>query len=434
MTDINRKLGNIEHAWALNDCFAPLSVVLVLKLVNGPTPKVLQQAFNILQQHQPLLNVHLVREKSRFYFIKPRQAPPIHVNRIVRENEDQWQKVAEDALNTRIDTATAPLARCTYLHTAGSVQKSEIVFSCHHSIIDSASGILFFHHFLSLCSDLQQGEGKTAYPPLTPLPPVEDMYPEAYKGFRLRWRMASFMIRQFGREVRYRLKLRNRQQIHIETPTRCRILTMPISKATTTALVKYTRRKRVTINSALNAAMLLALAKHVYAGQTLPMRGMVFADLRPHLEPSLPGETLGCCVSMLQYTLDVNADVGFWKLANRVQNDITHATKQGEKFITCLMSKHLIRFLIKNKTMRMGTTALSYIGVIDLDQFYGTIQVLGMHGYISNNVLGLELAGFAKIFSGRLSWDVLYLDSDMDQASAQAIVDEIRNIIETAIK
>ena len=434
MIDFNRRLGNIEHAWALNDLFAPLSVVLVLRLANGPSPVVLQHAFNILQQHQPLLNVHLDQEKSHFFFRKSLRASTIPVKRIKRENDSHWQRIVEDALNSRIDTATAPLARCTYLYTAGTAEKSEIIFSCHHGIIDSASGILFFHHFLSLCKILHQGKTVTGYTPLPPLPAVEDMYPAAYKGMRRRLRVASFMIRQFGKEIPYRWALRNRQQIHIERPTRCQILTMPFSKETTTALVKCSRRKRVTINSVLNAAMLLAMAKHVYKWNEVPMRGMVFADLRPHLKPPLSGEILGCCISMLQYTVALNAEVGFWKLARLIENDISQSTKRGEKFIAGLMSKHLIQLLIRLKSIRMGTTALSYLGAVNLQKRYGPTQVLGLHGFVSNNVLGPELAGFAKIVSGRLSWDILYLDSDMDRALAQGIADEILVIIESAVK
>ncbi|MHC4621171.1 MAG: phthiocerol/phthiodiolone dimycocerosyl transferase family protein [Planctomycetota bacterium] len=432
MQHLNRKLGNIEYAWTVMDQFAPLTAVLVLRLGHAPSPKALRQALDILQRHQPLLQAYLVKRNGQYYFQQAQNASPIPLQITQRQSDDQWRDVAEDELNTNINTVTAPMARCTYIHTEGHDDRSEVVFACHHTIIDQASGVVFFQKLLSLCAAIDAGEQVDDYPRLSPLPPMENLYPPAFKGAGRVWRTASFMVRQMREEIRYRRGLGNRQQLHVDTPTRCRILTMQLSKQATTALVKRTRRKRVSLNSALNAAMLLAVSKHIYAGQNIPMRGLTFAGLRPYLKPPLSGENLGSYISMLQYTVQVSAGRDYWDLAAEICDQVYRSTKNGDKFIAALVSKYLIQLLVRYKPARMGITALSYVGAINLERSYGPTQVLGLHGFISNNAISPEYAGFAKILFGELSWDLEYLESDMDYATAQVIANEIREILEMA--
>ena len=52
-----------------------------------------------------------------------------------------------------------------------------------------------------------------------------------------------------------------------------------------------------------------------------------------------------------------------------------------------------------------------------------------MHGFISNNRLGPVSTAFAKIFRARLSWNFVFLDSDMDVTTAESIADDVLDLL-----
>ena len=171
----------------------------------------------------------------------------------------------------------------------------------------------------------------------------------------------------------------------------------------------------------------------MYDGQTTPLRHMTFAGLRPYLKPPLTNENLGCYIGMSRCTLLAEAGQVFWTLARELHDKIYRSAKQGEKFIASVMSKGMMKMLFKMKSARMGTTALSYMGVNRLDDSYGAVKPIGLHTYVSNFTLGPELTALTVIFSGELCWDILYLDADMAPIKAREIAEEIRIILEKSI-
>ncbi len=77
----------------------------------------------------------------------------------------------------------------------------------------------------------------------------------------------------------------------------------------------------------------------------------------------------------------------------------------------------------------MATTAMSYSGVITLQPSYGDIGVLDVRGFASNFGLGPEFSAQTLLYNGKLSWNIVYLETDMSQETAQAITDEIKYLL-----
>jgi hypothetical protein len=131
------------------------------------------------------------------------------------------------------------------------------------------------------------------------------------------------------------------------------------------------RREGVTLNSALNAALLLSLNRHLYAGQGLPMRTFAFANLRPYVEPPLTTEHLACYISMLRYTVHVEGDGDFWSMARELHAKIHSSFKSGDKFIASIMAEPLMKMVTGLKAFRMSAGALNYNGVVPVQTGYG---------------------------------------------------------------
>lgn len=428
-TDMKRQLGKMEQALVFVDDFSSLIIVVAIRLVNGPPPEVLQQALAILQKRHPLLRVQIVKEKGRVYFETPANVPPIPLEISEHQDDQQWQAVAEEEINRKIDPTTAPLMHVRYLHSAGQDAPSEIVFTCHHTIMDAAAGVSFCHELLSLCGTMCAGQPVEERESLSFVPPADKLYPPAFQGISRLWRTATFVLRQIGDEVSYRRQLGDGRRPALHPEVHTGILTVQIPSDVTERFVRRARREGVTLNSGLVAAELLTVSKHLYESQTIPLRGFVFANLRPHLKPPVPPENLGAYFSMLQYATLMSDQRTLWELAREMHQKIYRSTKYGDKFITPLLTKSLFQMMIKQNEFRMGTAGLSYATAAGLERSYGPIQLVGLHGFIPNNYLGPEYSIFARLLFDQLWLDVFYMEEDMDRQTAQTIADEMCHLI-----
>ncbi len=422
-------MGSIEASWALTGEFQPLAVVTVLRLCSGPTPEQLRQALDTLQPSQQMLNVSISQRGGRYQFQPDPQRRPIPLSVQPWSGDDGWQAAAETGLNTLIDHTVAPLIRCTYLYQPGIDAPADLILVQHHATLDAASSMALNHQLLCLCGGLEDELDLT---PRELEPPLDERIPPEFSGSRRPGRLFSYFRRQMADEIRYRRRLGGRRQPPIYPTSRNQVFTRSMSLEHTAALTRGCRRRRLTINSALTAAMLLTLRRHLYQDQPLPMRAINFADLRPYLRPPLTADILGCYISMLRYTVDLAPTTDLWETAELVQEAAGAAIKDGDKFTAAEMSQNLMKLVTRYQPFRLGAVALSFPGPLELRPSYGPIQLRGIHAFISNNRLGPEYAAFAKILFGRLSWDFIIMDTDMDAPLAEIVADETNQILERA--
>lgn len=427
---MDRPLGKIESAWALTGEFQPLVVVTVLRLVDGPEPETLRRALSALQASQPMLRTAVRTEKRRYYFEADPAAAPIPLTVAPWSGETGWQETVQTVLNQPIPLDKPPLMRAIYRHQPGSGAPSDLILAQHHATLDAASSLKLIQRLLALCA---AGPGAPPLDAQPMLPPVEAMFPPAMNGGGRIKRLLGYFQRQMADELRYRRQLNGGRTPPIYPAGASFPLTRWLDPESTTALARACRRRRLTLNSALTTAMLLAVRRHLYQDEPVPMRAITFADLRPYLQPPLSDDALGCCISMLRYTANPAAGADFWGAAAEVQALTTQANRPGDKFTAAEMSLGLMKLITRYQPFRMGAVALSYPGVVDLQPAYGEIKLRGMHAYISNNRLGPEYVAFAKILFEQLSFDILYLDSDMDRGTAEAIADDVcRRLVEAS--
>ncbi len=409
------------------DEFVPVLFVGVLHLSDGPAPDALRRALDALQSALPLLRVSITDNNGSQYFALSDNPRPIPLDIVKRTSAEQWREIAEIELNTAIDTAVEPLVRCKYLNGA---RKSDLVITVHHTIIDSRSGTMLIHRILELCDESGSGNSEgAAAGEQTIASPMEALFPRRLTGMRRIFPVAAFLARQAALEVRYRIRLGNRQVTHAETASRCRTLSIELPREDTAKLVRRSRNHGMPLNSLLHAAMLQSVAKRRYGSQSLLMRGISFADMRPYLESPPEAEALGVYISMLPYTVEMAPEIDFWWLAGEIGQQIYLATKHDDKFIAPQMSKYLVRMLIARHSMRLGMIALSYVGPVALHETYGRTKVDGLSGFVSNNVLGPELAAFGALLHGRLKMDFLYHERDMGAAEASEIAEDVRTTL-----
>lgn len=428
---MKQKLGNFEKAMALTAEFSPFNAVIILRITNGPAEETLGNVLEYLRRRHPLLGVHILKEKGGYFFVSE-GTPGIPLRMVERQNSRQWLEVAEEELNKGFDIDTGPPVRVTYLTGSDGKKENEILITFHHAVMDAPSGVNFLHEMLSLCAKMDVQAPVEEDKNLEPLPPAETFFPPAFKGFRRGLHNFLFMVRQMGDEFRFQWGTRGRRKPPVHPSGKCKVLTMTFSPETTEALSKRSRKKRVTLNNLFNAAILMAVHKHLYEGRALPMRNFNFADLRRYLVPPLDTVYLGSYFSMMRFTVGMKENPEVWELAREV-NDITYASfKKGDKFCSNLLSYMMMRAILRFKSFRMGTTAMSFTGPVMLKKQYGKIEVRDIHAFVSNFSLGPEYSAQVRLFDRQIYWDILYLDSDMDREQAEVIAGEIRTILESA--
>lgn len=231
-------------------------------------------------------------------------------------------------------------------------------------------------------------------------------------------------------ELAYRRAARHQRAPAVADRASCRILTRSLEEGPASALVAASRRRRVTLHSLFNAAIILAVNRQVYGDGLRVARGIYFSDLRPYLEPPVQEGRLGCFGALLMLDERIEPRDDVWSLAERFNRDAYGLAKSGDKFLFPLFSPRLMRTVIHRRSRRMGVTAISYTGV----PFFGRedVGIEEFHAFASNNVIGPEFTSQVRLFRHRICWDMVYLESDMNGEQAGATADEIIRILEEA--
>jgi hypothetical protein len=423
----DRPLGSFETAQALTDAHTPFNVVAILRLRDGPDKSTIRQALDALQRRHPLLRAAFVSTIDGLRFVPCER--PINLECTDRFDDSTWEGAAEAELGHRFDTEVGPLVRCQLISSRGDGPSSEVILNFHHSIIDGASGTNAAGELLGACALIEEGEKPEIGPPLPLLPPSESLFPTRHLGGRRRLRLAGFLMRQMADEISYRVRSIGTRRPPVHPSGLCRVLCCALEAEDTTALVRTCRRRRLSLNSALNAAMLLAVQRQLYEGKTTPMRHFNFANLRPLLKPPVTNEHIVGLHSMLRVTVVVRADSDLWSTADEVNRAVAGGARRGDFFSSAAMSATMMRIIIGQGKQRMGTTALAYAGPPKLPRTFGSTEVVGLEVFVSNLTLGPEFTAQARLVDGEIRWNIVYLDCDMDRTTAESVAEEMMSML-----
>lgn len=422
---MERKLQAFEAAIAETAARRPFNIVGSLRISPPLDSDQLRRALDALQQNHPMLRTHIeTRGAGRWLVESGRQ--PIPLKTLEGAGKGDWQIEVEAELSDQVDPTITPLIRFTNL-VAADHQSSDLIFRAHHSILDGVSAQAMVDELLRRLAGASTSPGGKL---LTPSP--ASRYPGQWRTPRVLPAMAAYGGRELVRDVSY--QLRNGSSRHrVHPKARSKVLTRSLDHAASERLIRATRRRRISLNSALQAAGLLALAKHQSDQRRQPMQSITFADLRPYLKPPLPAEQLGCAISMLRFGLILDQESSFWDVAGAVHQLISAAASRGDKFVSTHLAPMMMRVLLSQRRMRMASTALSYLGPIKLSDRYGRYQLREIHGFVSDIDIGPVYSALAHIWRGELQWNFAYLDTDWDRRAAEAIADDLLGLLRSAL-
>ncbi len=418
-----RRLVGTERALYDFSRLSPLNLVVLVRLDGPALDDLLPQALAAAQARHPLLRASICDQRSgpRFAVRPADDVNPIALRFVSAPMA--VRTVVESELRTPFDVGTGPLARLTCIRDVGAA--GDLVLTLHHAIADGASAANLVHELLGWCGARLAGDDPP--PPLPPAgerddlpPPLTEVLPATSRGLRGLRAALALAARQGRDELTYRLGNPRRP---VPPPGEASTMALRLDRNATTSLVARARRSRLTMTSVLCAALLWEASATLYRSRPATMRAVVWVDLRRHLSPPVPATTLACYVSMLRFVIKVDPREGFAPLARAVQRRVERAARRRDRMSAAATSAALARVATRFPIGRLGTTALSYSPAPAIGPRYGPVAVRDVQGFVSNIRLGAELAASAGVSDGELWCNVLYLDSDIDQATAAAAAD-----------
>lgn len=418
LDQIIRRLNHIEEAFTVMNAAHPLSAVITLHLSPVPNEDDLKKAVYEIQQRHHLLRAGIRNVKGVRSFYELPHDQKISVNFSSRYQD--WEKLVEYRLNRRI-AETGPLMQLDLFAEPGR-NEGIIVVSFHHAIIDGNSARVILDEILKSLA----GEKIATKSQLSKNPEYVSLRPQ-----NLTRKLSGFIKGQFKEEWQYR------RQGFIRKPashSENKILHLRFSEQFTRDLQSVCNETRLNINNLLLAALTLSILKNKYPVKKSGIARIVnFANVGLSLRPRISPEDLGCYISMLRLTILLTPEESVISLATKIKKQLVIAGRQDQIKLMAWLSKYLVRFTLLIKSTRLGISALSYIGHLNLSEVYGKYRLVDVKAFISNNQYGPEFSGFGKILHNRLGLDLNYLSAETSDREAQTIAHDLHEILSQVV-
>jgi hypothetical protein len=408
----------MEEALTLTGNVFPMCIVTVLHLTNGPNSERVQQALDTLQSRHVLLQCSIEQYRSGQWFRRNADAACIPFEVTESSSRSGWKEAATAALNTPIPSR-GPLMRCHLVEQAGNPE-CELILSFHHAMVDAGTCRLLLHELLCLCNDL----------PLAPAPVFsEASVPATGRGWIY---LLRFVYSMFVREWNYRRKgIRQSVPLHSTNGFQ----SIQFTPEVTRKLMVVSGRMGFSLNAVLMAALTRTVVQQQYANPDQTLARLVsFIDLREIGASTKHAYAPGCEVSMMPFDTAYTPDLSLSSLAGQIHRAIVSAGRRGDAVYLYKLAPLMMRMVLKKQRMRLGITALSFMGSLDLQPVYGATVLREVSAFVPTNKLGPGFSAFAKTLFGSLSLHFTYLTAEFSDTEAERMALQVKEILEDLAK
>jgi len=400
---------------------------------------VLRTALDLLARRHPLLGSRIEVRGIRPFFVSDSVSQiPLRVR--TRHGDDDWHDEAETELNDPIRMSAGPLLRAVLIK---SDTTAEVLLTCHHIITDAKSGINLISELLELAGQIMEGNLSPKVTELAAHPPVEEILPREARGVGGFLKAGAFIVRQLLNALIQRPSKLPKDSDAPPQDCRARLLQRRLSAEETEALLIRCREEHTTIQGAVCAAVLEAVAGQIHNNQaeakpiTLTCASAV--DLRPVLSRPIKDE-VGNFASIVVTTHRVGPEIHFWKLAQIVKTDLRRAIGRSEPSVSLsLLNKFLPRKikptdLIKTIAKFNSPLMVSNVGVIRIPEKYGPIILRGVHPALSMTAFPENVEATVSTYSNQLGVNLSYSEPTMSRKRMTRLMEDTMDILQSAAR
>lgn len=373
-----RRLGYMESYMFMvqKHLYGSTQICAIAQIEGFMSADVFKKALAIAFNSQPLLRAKIIEpsEEDAFFELSSKFADiPIKV--LPRKDAFAWQKQSEAEMQSVLPYDKYLWRATLLLNEDENKGCHEMIMTLNHIIADGISIAHFFDDFLKICADLISGKEPTVttfvlHPPtevliaknitwqdyvnykssaMAQIPNVTTWSYETYKP--IGERMTRHIFKVIGAEEVSALRIRAKQE-------------------------------QVTVNAALNAALMLSAERQ--AQKTVGFNLLSMVDMRPRCQPPVEPNYLGCYYGSIgTHHTEVGSNTLFWDLARAYKKNFTECSEKQlyapiefpYSAVTELVNKVVIS---KNQTFNMGF-GCSNLGVIDYPDSYGPFKLNAMY-------------------------------------------------------
>ncbi len=413
----DRELGGVERLFAWNHDLGGATHVVAAQIGGPVEVEHLKIAMQRVQRRHPVLTARIVERAGRWWLALDGAEAPV----VVERDERPWGELFEAQIHTRFEAAQGPLWG---IKITGEAEEPWLVMSLHHAVEDGRSTLTILGELLEDCRRLRAGLELEAAAPGRVWPAVESML-----GGRLTWRVKlRFLFREIGR-----LLIKPTALVEVEAPfearrTRCGF--RRLGEAATGSLVARCRAEGTTVQGALSAAMLLAMAGRLDRGRPVWMSCDANVDMRGWCEPAAPVEAVGMMIGSVSWAFKVEKSMDLWGLAREVRGRLGQVIERGDPRDNMLLidwarlTREGLERVAREGSGRQQAVFVSNLGRGELKaegplatrQFYYSA---GQHG------MGASLWVGALTVGGCLNLTFSWAEPLVSAASAEAMIEDV---------
>lgn len=405
MTKLLRPLGHIETAMTVqhhmlggNTQGAQLVGVL------GDIPyDTFVEAIRLLFDQYTALRCRIVRMENQYCFFVHDDFERIQIRIIHTSAANDWLKILEHEVDERLDPERA-LWRCTLVH-GPHPGDTKIILTMHHAIVDGSGFFVLFGELLSYLDLLM--EGRSVSPQSIGMPKPIDEYLLTGGSTPRKNNAVVCPPIPFYRDI----ELDKR---------RTRMLLSQLAPDDTFRFEAKCKSKRLSVNSVLSAALVLASINA--GGCQGPVSFKTAVSLRDRANAEVPTHMLGCYITVADAALDVTG------------RNIDQIAKDYDKQLL----SNMLSVCIRRQSSSIDSFEKYFLGVKESQSFAQGIGITGA-GRVElpltykafslndwqtlNNRIGgnLGVVLHTLSFSGSLKFGFVYAEPIMDSIVVQSI-------------
>ena len=424
----NRELAAHEQAMEiLNNLAASFHIVTISRIKGIVGEELLRQALDIIQSRHPLLNSRIIAKKNSFYFESGADKIPLSV--VKKQQIEDWEEVVIEELNQKINS-DKNLLRVTLVNFEEEENIFYLITTIHHAIADASSCIQLHSEILTNCQEIIEGKTQTNINQLPQLPVIDKLIPKSIRGFTGKINNIFYLLGLKLQLLKYKpLTVGFEKSVPLES-RRCGMVHRKLDSELTASLLEVCRQQKTTVQAALGAAMLFAVAEKTN-NQTknnyFSFRSSV--NLRQRLQPQISSDNLGAIASAVLSFHNFQVNDNFWDLARDIKLKLEKGLANGEAFRQIFTFKSIMKSFLKNPYQSAVSAALTNIGRINIPHNYGQLELEEISFVPAQAAFGGVFAAAVSTFREQMLLNFMYSQPSLSNETIENLADVTISII-----
>ena len=376
-----RPVGGVEKLFLVLNRIAPKTFAMSAELNVCVTENQITEFAIAIQQRYKHLRANLMIDENLNYWFNYDNRNPIEVSTAEYTDPETWKRKLESELCKPFNLARGPLFRILLL--SGS-NKTTVVLLAHHSIGDGFSMISIFEDLLIFLKG------------------------EILEEFQIPQSMDQVLGLEDKINITAKLKdMESYQKAHLDPgESKVYIDNLKLDQQTTSAIVKESKKRGITVNGLLNAALAMAIAEKGYSRVNRVISLRTPASVRHVLGT---GKDFGLNIITRLSDLKIDSASDIWELGRKVNVDLKDIGSEEETRAYVSQFRHLLFQPMKFEWFVnvIGSTAgidlmLSNLGKIEFTESKDNVAITALWGPVVIAGDGSEQTIGALTLSGEL--------------------------------